>query len=144
MDSLLEEHSIEHEKSPPHSQHKNGVAERMMQTIVTKARCMLIDSNLPAQFWGEAVVTAVYLHRRSPSSTLNGCTPFSSLYNQDPAVQHLRRFGCTVNDTRPDSYGAAFAKAGGGVWATQIAAEAVSIWFFTVRLPHASTAARSR
>ncbi|KPV74079.1 glycoside hydrolase family 16 protein [Rhodotorula graminis WP1] len=38
--------------------------------------------------------------------------------------------GCTIRDTRPASYGAAFAAAGGGVWATQLAKDGVSIWFF--------------
>jgi len=39
--------------------------------------------------------------------------------------------GCTVRDPNPASYGAAFAAAGGGVWATQLAKDGVSIWFWS-------------
>jgi hypothetical protein len=50
--------------------HKNGVAERIISTITEKARAMLIDSQAPIQLWGEAVNTAIYLHRRSPNEGL--------------------------------------------------------------------------
>ena len=56
-----------YEPCPPYAHHKNGVAERMIRTITEKARAMMIDSQAPIQFWGEAVNTAVYLHQRSPN-----------------------------------------------------------------------------
>jgi len=31
---------------------------------------MMIDSQVPVEFWGEAVNTAVYLHQRSPNEGL--------------------------------------------------------------------------
>jgi hypothetical protein len=42
----------------------------MIRTITEKARAMIIDSQAPVQFWGEAVNTAVYLHQRSPNEGL--------------------------------------------------------------------------
>jgi hypothetical protein len=42
----------------------------MIRTITEKARAMMIDSQVPVQFWGEAVNTAVYLHQRSPNEGL--------------------------------------------------------------------------
>jgi hypothetical protein len=42
----------------------------MIRTITEKARAMIIDSQAPIQFWGEAVNTAVYLHQRSPNEAL--------------------------------------------------------------------------
>jgi len=59
-----------YEPCPPYAYHKNGVAERMIHTITEKARAMMIDSQAPIQFWGEAVNTAVYLHQRSPNKGL--------------------------------------------------------------------------
>ena len=41
--------------------------------------------------------------------------------------------GCTVVDKSTASYGAPFAAAGGGVFATELAETGISIWFFTVR-----------
>ena len=95
--NLLGESAISYEPAPPYSQHKNGVAERMIQTINTRARCMLIDSDLTSRFWAEAVRTAVYLHRRTPTNSLPDTkSPFEILYGTRPQLHHLRRFGCTV------------------------------------------------
>jgi hypothetical protein len=59
-----------YEPCPPYAHHRNGVAERMIRTITEKARAMMIDSQAPIPFWGEAVNTAVYLHQRSPNEGL--------------------------------------------------------------------------
>jgi hypothetical protein len=42
----------------------------MIKTITEKAHAMIIDSQAPIEFWGEAVNTAVYLHQRSPNEGL--------------------------------------------------------------------------
>lgn len=58
---------------------------------------MLLDAGLPIKFWAEAIKTACYLHRRTPSSSLPGnLTPYETLYGSPPKIHHLRRFGCTV------------------------------------------------
>ncbi|EKM52410.1 glycoside hydrolase family 16 protein [Phanerochaete carnosa HHB-10118-sp] len=38
--------------------------------------------------------------------------------------------GCTVQETTPNSYGAAFANNGGGVWAVQFDVSGIFIWFW--------------
>jgi len=67
---ILRENGITYEPSPPYTQHKNGVAERTIRTLNTKARSMMQDGNVPIRFWPDAVRTACYLHRRSPTSSL--------------------------------------------------------------------------
>jgi hypothetical protein len=52
---------------PPYGHHMDSVAEQMIRTITEKARAMMVDTQAPIQFWGEAVNTAVYLHQRSPN-----------------------------------------------------------------------------
>jgi hypothetical protein len=42
---ILTSSGISFELSPPYTQHKNGVSERMIATITTKARAMMIDSS---------------------------------------------------------------------------------------------------
>jgi hypothetical protein len=93
---VLTDSGIQYEPAPPFTQHKNGVAERMIQTINSKARCMLLDAKLPMRFWAEAVRTAVYLHRRTPTAACNHVTPYEKLHGQKPKLDHLRRFGCTA------------------------------------------------
>jgi len=96
MRGILRVSGISFEPSPPYSQHKNGVSERMIRTIATKARSMLLDSQLELEFWAEAVSTAAYLHTRSPSRTLDGKTPYELLWQKKPSLDHLRRFGCAA------------------------------------------------
>ena len=66
----------------------------MIRTITTKAGALLLDARLPAEFWAEAIQTAVYLHARSPSQSNKGKTPFEMIYHEKPELHHLRRFGC--------------------------------------------------
>jgi transposase InsO family protein len=95
--SILGEKGITYEPSPPYTQHKNGVSERMIRTLNTKARSMMREANVPIQFWPEAVRTACYLHRRSPTSSLSGNrSPYEAVFGTAPRIGHLRRFGCRV------------------------------------------------
>jgi len=67
---VLAAHGTTHVPCHPYAHQKNGVAERMIRTITETARVMMIDSQAPIQFWGEAANTAVYLHQRSPNEGL--------------------------------------------------------------------------
>jgi hypothetical protein len=58
------------------------------------ARALLKQRGMPAVFWGEAVVTAVYILNRSPTKALNGMTPYEAWNGRKLAVSHLRVFGC--------------------------------------------------
>lgn len=93
MRGILRVSGISFEPSPPYSQHKNGVRERMIRSLATKARSILLDSQLELEFWAEAVSTAAYLHARSPSQTFNGMTPFEMLWQKKPVLDHLLHFG---------------------------------------------------
>jgi hypothetical protein len=42
--------------------------------------------------------------------------------------------GCIVRETKPNSFGAGFARAGGGVYAMQFAPSGIYIWFWSVSL----------
>jgi hypothetical protein len=58
------------------------------------ARVLLKQRRMPAEFCGEAVVTAVYLQNRLPTKSLAGRTPYEAWHGRKPAVNHLRVFGC--------------------------------------------------
>lgn len=47
---FLKDAGIRHQTTVPHSPQQNGRAERMNQTIVGKARCLLLDANLDKSF----------------------------------------------------------------------------------------------
>jgi transposase InsO family protein len=78
--SILASRGIRYEPSPPYTQHENGVAEHMIGTITKKARAMMLDSQVPIQFWAEAVRTATYLHARISNGALDGKNLFEVLH----------------------------------------------------------------
>jgi len=92
---LLPSKGIIFQPSPPYTQHKNGLSERMIQILNSRAQSMLIDADLPIIFLAEAINAAVYLHHRSPSSALEGKSPLEALRPAEPIPwAHLCRFGC--------------------------------------------------
>lgn len=91
------EFGIKHFTTTPYTPQQNGVVERRNQTVIEMARCMLKSKDVPAEFWGEAVSTAVYILNRSHTKCLNGVTPFEMWYGRKPSVKHLRVFGCLAH-----------------------------------------------
>jgi len=90
---ILRENGITYELSPPYRQHRNGVAERMIQTLNIKARSMMKDGNVRIRFWPEAIRTTCYLHRRSPTTSLSrNRSPDQALFGTITQIQHLRLF----------------------------------------------------
>ncbi|KAJ4720195.1 Retrovirus-related Pol polyprotein from transposon TNT 1-94 [Melia azedarach] len=75
---------------------QNGVAERMNQTLLERARCMLSNAELTRRFWAEAVSTACYLINRGPHTGINLKTPFEVWSDKPADYSNLRAFGCTV------------------------------------------------
>ncbi|KAJ4710008.1 Retrovirus-related Pol polyprotein from transposon TNT 1-94 [Melia azedarach] len=75
---------------------QNGVAERMNQTLLERARCMLSNAELTRRFWAEAVSTACYLINRGPHTGINLKTPFEVWSGKLADYSNLRAFGCTV------------------------------------------------
>ena len=78
----------------PYSPQQNGVVERRNQTIIETTRSLLMTVEMSGRFWGEAVMTVVYLLNRSLTRSLNGKTPHEAWYNKKLTVRHLRVFGC--------------------------------------------------
>lgn len=91
----LDNAGIQHETSVPYSPSQNGVAERMNRVIVEMVRCMLLDGDMPAAAWAEAVQTAVYIRNRAETSALES-TPFEYMYGRVPKMGHIQRFGANV------------------------------------------------
>jgi len=116
----------------PYAHYTNRVAERMIRKITEKARGMILDTQAPLEFWGEAINTAVYLHQRLPNEGLTEGddrdgykAPYVTLYEMlhsygqpeydkppdDPTrmtisnrapLHHLRRLGCYVRRLIPE------------------------------------------
>jgi hypothetical protein len=55
---------------------------------------LLKQRRMLTEFWGEAMVTTVYLQNRLPTKSLTGHTPYEAWHGWKPTVNHLCVFGC--------------------------------------------------
>jgi transposase InsO family protein len=82
-------------QSPPYRASFNGLVERSNREIKEIARSMLLDSGLPPQFWGHAILAATYTSNRI--SGISGPTPYELMapvsHGRAPDVTNLRVFG---------------------------------------------------
>jgi hypothetical protein len=92
--SYYADEGVQRHYSASYSPQQNGVVERHNQTVVGMARTLLKQRGMSAAFWGEVVVTVIYILNRSPTKALNDRTPYEAWHGRKPAVSHLRVFGC--------------------------------------------------
>ena len=69
------------------------MVERRNQTVVRMAGSMMKAKKMPAEFWGEAVTTTVFILNHVPTKALKGKTPFEAWHGRKPNVSFLRTFG---------------------------------------------------
>lgn len=96
FDEFLRTNGIGRRLTVTHTPEQNGVAERRNRTLVEMARCLLIQSELPQSFWGEAINTANYTRNRCPSRSIDGKTAFEKWTGKIPNVKYFREFGSEV------------------------------------------------
>src|SRR3984957_2777836 len=85
---------IKRQHSEPNEPHQNGVAERSNEDIAAGATALLVQAKLPPSFWRYAVSTYVHTRNRTPTSALNGDTPYYHWKGKKPDISYFRIFGC--------------------------------------------------
>ncbi|MGZ5510499.1 MAG: reverse transcriptase domain-containing protein [Nitrososphaeraceae archaeon] len=94
--SYLKENGTEFTHSPAYTPQLNGIVERMNGKLFGIVRSMLVQSGAPEKLWGEALLTAVYLHNNTIQSTNGYKIPNQELYNFKVNINNLRIFGCNA------------------------------------------------
>jgi hypothetical protein len=103
--SYCVDEGVQRHYSTSYSLQQNDVIERRNQMVVGMARALLKQRGMPTVFWGEAMVTGVYILNRSPTKTLNGRTSYEAWHGCKPLVFHLRVFGCLTFGKELDHIG---------------------------------------
>ncbi|UYV74740.1 hypothetical protein LAZ67_12000761 [Cordylochernes scorpioides] len=94
FDWLLIKNGIRRQLSVPRTPQKNGVSERMNQTLLSIARGLLTESGIPITFWGDAIHTACYLRNKSPSKAIDNKIPEELWSGRESKIGYLKVFGC--------------------------------------------------
>jgi hypothetical protein len=88
----LDKRQIRSETSNPYEPWQNGHAERMIQTLNSIARTVMIDSGLEGRFWFLAMQYATRIHNIQYSAVINS-SPFLLMHGAKPDVSGDRQFG---------------------------------------------------
>ncbi|MBW0496166.1 hypothetical protein O181_035881 [Austropuccinia psidii MF-1] len=94
VQDFINKEGIRMEFTAPYSPQQNSASERGNRSTSEKARSLLFNCKLPASFWGEAVVTSVFLENITPSLPAYTKTPFEIWYGKPFDLSRLRSFGC--------------------------------------------------
>lgn len=92
---------IQLETTQYYSPEMNGIAERAIGVICTRASAMLCASELPITFWPEATACATFVINRSPTKGLRNSTPYEQWFGRKPCIGFLRIFGCRASARVP-------------------------------------------
>lgn len=109
MSQYFAEHGIIFQTSCVGTPQQNGRVERKHQHILNVGRALMFQGNLPISFWGECVLSAVYLINRTPSRLLENKTPYEILFGKEPSFSELRVFGSLCYAHNQKSKGDKFA-----------------------------------
>ncbi|UYV74187.1 hypothetical protein LAZ67_11002345 [Cordylochernes scorpioides] len=107
FNKFLNESGIKRQLTVPRTPQQNGTAERMNQTLLNTARCILLESGIPKSFWADAVNTACYLRNKCSSKAIGKKIPEEMWTERPVKIEHTRVFGCQTwayNDQRRSKF----------------------------------------
>jgi hypothetical protein len=78
--------------SAPYKHSQNGMVERDIGFVMDRARTVIAQYNTPPQYWGWAVLYAVYTINRTHVPKSTGKTPYEMVYKTVASVAHLVPF----------------------------------------------------
>ena len=92
---FCDEKGIARQLTIPYTPQQNGVAERRNRTLFDMVRSMMAQANLPIFFWGDALLTAIYILNRVPSKSVTS-TPYELWNGVKPNLGYFHLWGCVA------------------------------------------------
>jgi transposase InsO family protein len=89
---IYDEKGIARQLTIPYTPQQNGVAERRNRTLFDMVRLMMTQANLPISFWGDTLLTAVYILNRVPSKSVSS-TPYELWNGVKPNLSYFYPWG---------------------------------------------------
>nr|GLL25232.1 uncharacterized protein LOC109182622 [Ipomoea trifida] len=99
LQDYFSQKGIIHQTSCIYTPQQNSRVERKHGHLLSTARSLRFQANLPEQFWGECVLHAAYIINRLPSAAIDNHIPYQILIKKAPQYGHLRVFGCLAYAT---------------------------------------------
>jgi len=90
---MLKDKGIEILQSVPHVHQQNGRAERIVCTLMEKAKSIRLQACLPQSWWEFALDHVTHIYNQTPIHRLSWLTPYTMLMGDKPSIEHLRVFG---------------------------------------------------
>jgi hypothetical protein len=94
LKKILNDESIEWEKSAFFAQDQDEVSKRTIRTVIKKARILLIAANLSKRLWPETLSTTCYLSNRSLTKALDEKTSYEAWHDEESDLSNLRVYDC--------------------------------------------------
>jgi len=100
MFKFFSQNGISHQTSCVDTPQQNEIVERKHRHLLKVACALRFQANLLIKFWGECVLSTVYLINYTLTLKLSGKSPYEILFSKPPSYSHLRVFGylCYVHD----------------------------------------------
>ncbi len=86
FENYLKESGIQHQFTVPYRHQQNGTAERFNQTLMAKARCLMIEACMPEKFWPLAAETSCFLYNLAPHSSIKFVAPAKRLFPETRTI----------------------------------------------------------
>ena len=93
---FLKENGIIHQLTMSYTPQQNGIAKIRNKTLLDIVRSMLNHSSLGSIFWGETIVTAMYLLNLVPTK-IHSRTPHELWIGRKPNLQNLKVWGSSAH-----------------------------------------------
>ena len=93
FDRFCQEHGIIHQTSTPYTPQQNRIAKRKNITLKEMMNAMLINSGLPQNLLGLALLSSNYILNKLPHKKLDN-TPYSLWKGRSPSYKYLKVWGC--------------------------------------------------